>query len=178
MHLDFTTVCAGGVMMLPESNVATRYTMSALKAPVVSGLALRVFSYIATQTPFGGAIRRLLLNDNGILQIRELAAQLPAGFVPLSFPMRRLNRTERGAYDAAIAAARAAGAPDVDSVIVPLGAAELQSQPPAALRNSEVLKLHRRLLAGETTSVAITKKASHRRGQQRALQTDGTLTID
>jgi hypothetical protein len=85
------------------------YRLKTVDAPVVSGLALRAFEFVATRAGFGAMLRRSLLNSNDVATLRELAAQMPPDLIPLSYPMCRLNRTEREAYDSAVASARSAG---------------------------------------------------------------------
>jgi hypothetical protein len=61
-----------------------------VSAPVASGWALKLQSLILTQSPLGPAIRRHLLNSNGLHVLRELASQIPT-LPPLHFPMKRLS---------------------------------------------------------------------------------------
>jgi hypothetical protein len=76
------------------------YDVKPAIAPKVDGILLKLFSYVGTQTRFGPSIIRQLLNDNGIVNLRELAAQIT--LPPLYFPMRRLNPAEMKAYIADI----------------------------------------------------------------------------
>jgi hypothetical protein len=65
------------------------YDIAVLDAPVAQSTLLDVLSYILTRTRFGPAIRRHLLNNNRIADLRDLAAQIEQP--PMSFPMRRVN---------------------------------------------------------------------------------------
>ena len=51
--------------------------MPPLVAPVAQGWALAAMAHLLTRTPIGPAIRRMLLLDNGITVLRDLAAQMP-----------------------------------------------------------------------------------------------------
>lgn len=73
------------------------YDIGSLKAPSADSLKLDILSYILTKTPFGPAICRILLNQNKVFNLRELGDQIK--LPPLEFPMRRLNKAERSAYD-------------------------------------------------------------------------------
>jgi len=131
------------------------YVKSDLNAPILSGALLSVFEYVATRSVFGGAIRRFLLNDNKIRHLRELGAQMPADVLPLSHPLRRLNKAEREEYDVGVQQAVAKHT-DLDS-IVPFVVSDTVRQS-LALQNSEVLRLHDAFLAGTTTPTAVTGK--------------------
>jgi Asp-tRNA(Asn)/Glu-tRNA(Gln) amidotransferase A subunit family amidase len=72
------------------------YNIKPATAPKLDGQLLKIFAYIATKTRFGPAIIRQLLNDNGIVNLRELASQIT--LPPLHYPMRRLSKSERVAY--------------------------------------------------------------------------------
>ena len=74
-----------------------RYDMRPVKAPVISGRLLTIFAWIATSSPLGPLIRRVLLLDNGLTQLRELAAQMPE-VPPMYFPMYRMSPDERQAH--------------------------------------------------------------------------------
>lgn len=78
------------------------YFMPALVAPVAQGRALSAMAYLMTRTPVGPTIRRLLLLDNGITVLRELAAQMP-DVAPLHQPMHRLNKNALALHEAAAA---------------------------------------------------------------------------
>lgn len=83
--------------LLNLTDVAYRYEK--IHAPVVSGWQLKVLSYVLTQTYFIGPIlRRKLLLNNRITEIRQLAAQvnLP-GLIHHAF--HRLNAIERKKHD-------------------------------------------------------------------------------
>ena len=68
------------------------YNIKMLQAPVVKGVLLQFFSALLTKTRFGPVLRRVLLNGNGIVFIRELASQIT--LPPLHFPIRRVGREE------------------------------------------------------------------------------------
>jgi Asp-tRNA(Asn)/Glu-tRNA(Gln) amidotransferase A subunit family amidase len=72
------------------------YNIKPAVAPKLDGQLLKIFAYIATKTRFGPTIIRQLLNDNGIVNLRELASQI--SIPPLHYPMRRLSKSERVAY--------------------------------------------------------------------------------
>lgn len=135
------------------------YDVSKGKAPIVSGWALRALTLITTATPFGPAVRRFLINDNAVLDIRELAAQMPPGVVPLSFPVRRLNRKEREAHDATVADAKAAGT-DLDSIIPFIKEPSVQKA--ASLSNSDVLAMHARFVMGSSTPTQVAEHTLER----------------
>ena len=123
------------------------YDIRPIKAPVVSGYALKFFSDLLTKTPLGLTARRFLLQDNGLYKIRELAAQLPDA-PPLHFPMRRLNKSERETYDLDVELAKR-DKTDVDS-LVPFPAGKATTKTTTQLP-SRVLDLHGRFLDGEST---------------------------
>jgi Asp-tRNA(Asn)/Glu-tRNA(Gln) amidotransferase A subunit family amidase len=76
------------------------YDIKKATAPKVDRTLLKIFSYIATETRFGPWIVRQLLNDNGVVNLRELSAQIV--LPPLYFPMRKLNLKEQEQYNASI----------------------------------------------------------------------------
>ena len=84
------------------------YDITVLDAPVAQSTLLDVLSHLLTKTRFGPAIRRHLLNNNRIADLRDLASQIEQP--PMSFPMRRVNAakyaelTSQESVDAAIAA--------------------------------------------------------------------------
>jgi hypothetical protein len=65
------------------------YDISILDAPIAKGSMLEVFSYLMTKTRMSPVIRRFLLNNNNIANLRELASQIEQP--PMSFPMKRVN---------------------------------------------------------------------------------------
>eukprot|EP01032_Pedospumella_encystans_P013916 gene13916-16003_t len=65
------------------------YDITVLEAPVAKSTLLDVLSFALTRTRFGPAIRRHLLNNNKIADLRDLASQIE--LPPMSFPMRRVN---------------------------------------------------------------------------------------
>lgn len=65
------------------------YDIRVLSAPTVHSTLLDAFSYLITRTRFGPLIRRLLLNDNRISDLRDLAAQIE--HAPMHYPMARVN---------------------------------------------------------------------------------------
>ena len=122
------------------------YDMEDAKAPVLTGLPLTVFAYIATQTPFGNILRRFLLLDNGITQLRELAAQMPE-IPPLHHPMQRLSR--------AALTARTPATPRTVDDCVPFLTPDSTF---FSAENSEVLALHEAYTASTTTPTAVAGK--------------------
>lgn len=64
------------------------YDMEKIRAPVAKSSFLSWFSYLVADTRFGPSIRRFLLADNHISNLRELSAQIK--LPPLHFPMRRI----------------------------------------------------------------------------------------
>lgn len=65
------------------------YDIRVLNAPTVKSTLLDAFSYLVTRTRFGPFIRRTLLNDNRIADLRDLSAQIE--HAPMSFPMARVS---------------------------------------------------------------------------------------
>lgn len=65
------------------------YDISVLAAPVATSTFLDVLSFLMTKTRVSPAIRRFMLNNNNIANLRELSAQID--LPPMSFPMRRLG---------------------------------------------------------------------------------------
>lgn len=76
----------------------TNYHCEIIDAPVSTGILLKITSIIASKSIFGPTIRRMLMNNNGMIYLRELAAQ--THLEPLYYPMRRLSKTEREANEA------------------------------------------------------------------------------
>ena len=72
--------------------VSINHSIKILDAPVANGALLQVLSVVLNAPIIGNGLRRMLLNDNGLFQLPELAAQtkLP----PLHFPMHRVSVTE------------------------------------------------------------------------------------
>ena len=118
------------------------YDIEPLKAPIVSGYPLKLFSDLLTKSFLGSTLRRFLLQDNGLYKLRELASQLPNA-PPLHFPMRRLNKVERASHDKAISLATSKGF-DADSLL-PF------PKLPRGVHSSKVLDLHERFKQKETT---------------------------
>lgn len=65
------------------------YDIVVLSAPVVKSTMLDALSYLATRTAASPVIRRFLLNNNNIANLRELSAQIEQP--PMSYPMRRVD---------------------------------------------------------------------------------------
>lgn len=65
------------------------YDIEVLDAPVADSVMLDALSYVLTRTRFGPFIRRFLLDNNKISDLRELASQMD--IPPMYFPMRRLS---------------------------------------------------------------------------------------
>ena len=76
------------------------YDMQSIVAPDASGLLLTSLTYLLTATPLGPSIRRLLLNDNKVEILRELAAQT-LDTPPMYYPMRRVGKVIHEAHAAA-----------------------------------------------------------------------------
>lgn len=70
-----------------------KYQFDVIEAPANNGIVLKIAAFIASKSLLGPTIRRLLMNDNGMVYLRELAAQ--TNLVPLYYPMKRLNKQER-----------------------------------------------------------------------------------
>jgi hypothetical protein len=71
------------------------YDNKVINAPKSNGLLLKLVSDFL-QTRFAPAVVRLLINDNGASNLRELACQIT---IPsLHYPLRRLNSREREMY--------------------------------------------------------------------------------
>lgn len=75
----------------------TKYQFDVIEAPANTGVVLKIAAFIASKSIFGPTIRRLLMNENGMVYLRELAAQ--TNLVPLYYPLRRLNKEERKANE-------------------------------------------------------------------------------
>lgn len=69
------------------------YDMVPIQSPSASSTLLKVLTYVLTRSPLGPTIRRVLLKDNKIYLLRDLASQIK--LPPLHFPMRRLSKEER-----------------------------------------------------------------------------------
>lgn len=65
------------------------YDITVLEAPVAKSTLLDVLSFVLTRTRVGPAIRRHLLNNNKISDLRDLASQIE--LPPMGYPMRRVN---------------------------------------------------------------------------------------
>jgi hypothetical protein len=68
------------------------YDIVPLQAPSATSLKLDVLSYILTRSIFGASIRRILLNDNKVANVREIASQID--LPPMFYPMKRLNKQQ------------------------------------------------------------------------------------
>ena len=121
------------------------YNMEDAKAPVIGGRALVAFSWLLTKTPLGHALRRHLLLDNDLTQLRELAAQMPET-PPLHHPMLRLNKGQRRAHEAAVAAAAKAKIRMSDLAVFP------PEHPFLTPETSDVLALHAAYKEATTTT--------------------------
>ena len=120
--------------------------MDLVKAPVLTGPALTAFTWVATSTPFGHAIRRFLLLDNGVTKLRELAAQM-GGLPPLYYPMERMDETRSKAWSKAQAAAQAASLTMDDIFKFPP-----QDHPLFNTEQSDVVALHEAFKAETSTT--------------------------
>jgi hypothetical protein len=86
----------GKRLLIWRSDSPIEYDIKPATAPVATGKFLDVLSFLFTKTRFGPSIMRQLLNDNGIVNLRELASQIT--LPPMYFPMRRLNKAELQKY--------------------------------------------------------------------------------
>lgn len=68
------------------------YSIKILDAPVANGIVLHILSAVLNSPILGNALRRMLLNDNGLYHLPELAAQTK--IPPLHFPMHRVSAEE------------------------------------------------------------------------------------
>lgn len=69
------------------------YDIVPLQAPSATGTMLDILSYIATKSIFAAPIRRILLNDNKIVDVRELGAQI-TNIPPMFYPMKRVHKEQ------------------------------------------------------------------------------------
>lgn len=69
------------------------YDVEELVIPGATGKMLEVLSYVMTKSRVAPFIRRVMLNQNKIVNLRELASQI--SLPPMYFPMRRLTPKER-----------------------------------------------------------------------------------
>ena len=65
------------------------YDMETVSAPSLSGSLLDSFSFDLASSRFGPWVRRMLLNNNNLEMIRELASQVP--LPPLYYPIVRIK---------------------------------------------------------------------------------------
>ena len=131
------SLCERSIANTPRYSVQLgdlAYNIEEAKAPTLGGPALIAFAWFATQTPFGHLLRRHLLLDNGVTQLRELAAQMP-GTAPLHYPMLRLNEGQKRAHQDAVSAAQEAEVRMSDLAVFP-------DHPSLTSETSEVLALH------------------------------------
>jgi hypothetical protein len=81
------------------------YDVTVLEAPIAMSSMLDALSYLMTKTRISPILRRFILNNNNIANLRELSAQIE--FPPMSYPMRRVDAelydqlTSTGDVDAA-----------------------------------------------------------------------------
>jgi hypothetical protein len=109
------------------------YNMASLKAPILTGAPLTAFTYIATKSPLGFVLRRFLLLDNGMTQLRELAAQMPET-PPLHHPMMRMTKEQKLTHEEKVRAAAAAG--------ITMDELAVWGSPQFTAESSEVMALH------------------------------------
>ena len=151
---DAATGCIETAAHLPAPWQVTlgdlRYDMRPVKAPVISGRLLTIFAWIATSSPLGPLIRRVLLLDNGLTQLRELAAQMPE-VPPMYFPMYRMSPDERQAHDRAVAHAKSQSTTVEDLVYFPKHAYFTAA-------SSDVMALHAAYTSSSTTPTAVADK--------------------
>lgn len=76
------------------------YEYGQLIAPVATGPMLTFQSWVLTSSPLGPFLRRVLLNDNNLHILRELAKQIPY-VQPLHYPMRRLSINDHNQHTSA-----------------------------------------------------------------------------
>ncbi len=68
----------------------TSYNVNALAAPVSVGLRLRFLAWLLAETPVGPPLRRILLKNNNMHNLRALSAQIPiSSNPPLTHPINR-----------------------------------------------------------------------------------------
>ena len=70
----------------------TKYNSKRIDAPTATSYLLDSLSYLLTRTIFGRSIRRILLDQNEIVNLRELGCQIT--IPPLNFPMKRLTTSQ------------------------------------------------------------------------------------
>lgn len=69
-----------------------KYNSKRIEAPAATSYLLDTLSYILTRTIFSRSIRRILLDQNEIVNLRELACQIT--IPPLNFPIKRLSTSQ------------------------------------------------------------------------------------
>ena len=74
------------------------YNINILTAPVATGGLLQFLGNVLGRSFIGASLRRILLNDNGVVNLRELATKLR--MEPLHFPMRVVSKEAWDASDA------------------------------------------------------------------------------
>jgi hypothetical protein len=125
-----------------------------LVAPVASGWALTLQSYVLTQSLLGPVLRRVLLNGNGLSVLRELAAQAPA-LPPMHFPMRRLSKE---AWDKHSNAA-AKGKESLDGALISAKGGEGGDAAEEALfGGSRAMEFRRAFLSGSITPTQVAER--------------------
>ena len=72
------------------------YEKKDISAPKSNSIVLKLISEFL-QTRYAPYVVRLLINDNGVVNLRELSTQI--GVPPLDYPIRRLESDEKKSYE-------------------------------------------------------------------------------
>lgn len=118
------------------------YVYPAVKAPTATGTFLRVQSWLLTESPISPFLRRVLVNNNNIVNLRQLAIQ--TDLPPLHFPIARLNAKDYQEH--------AEATPTAATLL----ANGLPSSPETS--DSKVMAMHRAFLSGSTTPEEVAKR--------------------
>ena len=70
----------------------SRYDMADIQAPVATGIWLEFLSYLLSYSRLGPRLRRHLLDENNVANIRQLASQIE--LPPLQYPIYRVTDEE------------------------------------------------------------------------------------
>ena len=73
------------------------YDIVPLNAPIATSNLLLVFSYLLTKSFIGPHLVRILLNDNKVHLLRELASQIK--LPPAFYPLKRVNAADSKEFD-------------------------------------------------------------------------------
>lgn len=85
--------------------IDTSYNIVELSAPALSGPSLTLFAYIAARSPLSHFILRKLLNNNGIVNVRNLAAKMPH-LAPTHHPAHRVSDAQMRLFEGESEASR------------------------------------------------------------------------